>query len=57
MKMHFSGRHKARKEKWSIPHYKSEQDKLNQEIHNLEALHQQVEKRKEKMLRVSQLQK
>lgn len=39
------------------PPLQNEQDKLNQEIHNLEALHQQVEKRKEKMLRVSQLQK
>jgi hypothetical protein len=36
----------------------TQQDKaLDQEIQNLEAIHQQVKKRKEKMLRLSELQK
>jgi Tfp pilus assembly protein PilN len=36
---------------------RNDQDGLDQEIHNLEPIQQQVEKRKEKKLRVSQLQK
>jgi hypothetical protein len=35
----------------------SQDKKLDQEISNLEAIHQQLEKRREKMLQLSQLQK
>jgi hypothetical protein len=39
------------------PPSQNDQDELDQEIRNLEAIHQQTEKRHEKMLWVSQLQK
>lgn len=51
MKMHFFERHEARRERYGPP----PQDKeFDQEICNLETIQQQVEKRKEKMLRLSQ---
>jgi hypothetical protein len=46
-------RSKKRKATSPIP----QDEELDQEISNLEAIHQQVEKRREKMLRLSELQK
>jgi hypothetical protein len=53
-KKHY-GKHATKKRETNSP---TQQDEaLDQEIHNLEIIHQQVEKHKEKMLRLSELQK
>jgi hypothetical protein len=47
----------ARSQKRKFVSPTPQDDELDHEISNLEAIHQQVEKRKEKMLRLSELQK
>jgi hypothetical protein len=46
-----SGRQLTRRRPSARPH----EEELHEEINNLELIHQQVEKRKEKMLRLSEL--
>jgi hypothetical protein len=45
----------ARNQKRKAISLEHQDDELNREINNLEAIHQQVEKYKEKMLRLSKL--
>jgi hypothetical protein len=47
----------ARSQKRKVVSPTPQDDELDHEINNLEAIHQQVEKRKEKTLRLSELQK
>jgi hypothetical protein len=47
----------ARSQKSKAASTTPQDEELDQEINNLEAIHQQVEKRREKMLRLSELQK
>jgi hypothetical protein len=47
----------ARNQKRKVNSPGPQEEELYEEINNLEVIHQQIEKRKEKMLRLSELQK
>jgi hypothetical protein len=47
----------ARNQKWKAISLEPRDDELDWEVNNLEAIHQHVEKRKDKILRLSELQK
>jgi hypothetical protein len=48
---------KARSQKWKATSPTTHEEELDQEIRDLEAIHQQVQRKREKMLRLADLQR